>query len=703
MRSKAILVALLLTASLAPGQTWSDAEREILTLQDQRSLGNGKLVSFLSRPDARLRYRALVALANIQDRSVDSVVATLLRDSDGSVRAAAAFALGQIGSAASQPALLGALREEKDTLVVGRILEALGRSGDGEGLNQVIDILIDNKNDYVAAEQAIAIARFALRGTKSEQSIWHCFELLSEPNADVRWKALFALWRSAPHGLIDVEIAKRESLLTALTRDPSADVRMNLATLLGKGTSSYSRDLILELDKFERMNPDWRVQVQIVKSFGALSQVFPELHNDLASYLESPNDHVTIATLQVYAALARQAVLASADTVALRGKLLKLVATRNADAELTRGEAFVVLARMFPDEYGKKNYYAEKDLSIRERTKVIEALSYVPTGRSFSVIFYSLDDENVRVAMAAWDFVRRFLTPTTIAKIRSGDQEWGDARGTLYRKTLNALNRHDMAITHLVANALADTVFFGIFREAGLSDSLVLAFKSAYELLSSPDDVEAMQAALVAMGRIGDARFIPTLEKALNDPDRTVASGAAGALYRITRQDHSAKIPQSSRPTRTDFDWPMLASISPSAKAVLKTNKGIVTLRLLKDDAPFTVLSFVKLAQKGFYKGLGFHRVVPNFVVQGGDPRGDGWGGPGYAIRSEFSFARFDRGAVGIASAGKDTEGCQFFMTHLPTPHLDGRFTVFARVVDGLNVVDRLQVGDVIESVTIEP
>jgi len=110
----------------------------------------------------------------------------------------------------------------------------------------------------------------------------------------------------------------------------------------------------------------------------------------------------------------------------------------------------------------------------------------------------------------------------------------------------------------------------------------------------------------------------------------------------------------------------------------------------------------VKLAQKGFYDGLGFHRVVPNFVLQGGDPRGDGWGGPGYAIRSEYSFARFGRGMVGIASAGKDTEGCQFFITHLPTPHLDGRFTVFARVVDGFDVVDRLQVGDTIEKVTIE-
>lgn len=702
MKLKTLVLAVLSTGALAVGQTWSDTEREIRMLQDQRSLGNGKLVSFLSNPDAQIRYRTLIAMANIQDRSTDSVVALSLRDADRGVRAAAAFALGQIGTGGSQDVLLGRLREERDSLVVGRILEALGRLGNAEALGQVIDSLNENQSEFVVAEQALAIARFALRGIKTEQSIWHCFELLANPSADVRWKTLFALWRSGPHGLIDIEIAKRESVLTTLTQDPSPDVRMNLATLLGKATSTYARDLIKAQDQAESGNPDWRVQVQIVKSMGALSATHPELLDDLVGYLEAPNDHVKIATLQLYSALTRQAITASADTVRLLDALLKLVATRNPAAELTRGEAYVVLAKLFPDQYSKKNYYAEKELSVRERTKVIEAMSFVPSGRSFSIIFYSLDDPNVRVAMAAWDFVRRFLTPSTIAKIRSGDQEWGDARGTLYRKTMNALNRHDMAITHLVANALADTVFFGIFKEAGISDSLVLAFKSAYELLASPDDVEAMQAAVSTMGRIGDARFIPDLEKALKDPDRTVASAAATALFRITRKDYTASIPQSSKSTRTDFDWSALASITPATKAVLKTNKGSVTLQFMKDDAPFTVLSFVKLVKKGFYNGLGFHRVVPNFVVQGGDPRGDGWGGPGYAIRSEYSFARFDRGMVGIASAGKDTEGCQFFITHLPTPHLDGRFTVFARIVDGFDVVDRLQVGDTIEKITIE-
>ena len=115
-----------------------------------------------------------------------------------------------------------------------------------------------------------------------------------------------------------------------------------------------------------------------------------------------------------------------------------------------------------------------------------------------------------------------------------------------------------------------------------------------------------------------------------------------------------------------------------------------------------TALNFARLAQKKFFDGLLIHRVVPNFVVQTGDPRGDGWGSPGYSIRSEFSRRRYVRGMVGMASAGTDTEGCQFFITHSEQPHLDGRYTIFARVKSGMEVVDVLQVGDRMEKVTIQ-
>ena len=117
-------------------------------------------------------------------------------------------------------------------------------------------------------------------------------------------------------------------------------------------------------------------------------------------------------------------------------------------------------------------------------------------------------------------------------------------------------------------------------------------------------------------------------------------------------------------------------------------------IRLFGEDAPNAVQNFVKLTEQGFYNGLTFHRVVPNFVIQGGCPRGDGWGWPGYTIRCEINGKHYLTGIVGMALAGKDTGGSQFFITHSPQPHLDGRYTIFGEVVSGMDVVDRIERGD---------
>jgi cyclophilin family peptidyl-prolyl cis-trans isomerase len=124
------------------------------------------------------------------------------------------------------------------------------------------------------------------------------------------------------------------------------------------------------------------------------------------------------------------------------------------------------------------------------------------------------------------------------------------------------------------------------------------------------------------------------------------------------------------------------------------TGRGEFVIALDGKSAPNTVASFLALIRKGFYDGLTFHRVVPDFVVQGGDPRGDGWGGPGYTIRSEWSRLPYERGTVGIAHAGKDTGGSQFFVALSPQPHLNGRYTVFGRVIKGMDAVDSIQPQD---------
>jgi len=126
----------------------------------------------------------------------------------------------------------------------------------------------------------------------------------------------------------------------------------------------------------------------------------------------------------------------------------------------------------------------------------------------------------------------------------------------------------------------------------------------------------------------------------------------------------------------------------------MRTTRGVMRFELFEKDAPNTVANFVSLIQKNFYDGLTFHRVIPNFMIQGGCPKGDGRGGPGYSIKCEINKNKHERGSLSMAHAGKDTGGSQFFICHKATPHLDGVHTVFGRVTDGIDVVDKIQQGD---------
>ena len=141
-------------------------------------------------------------------------------------------------------------------------------------------------------------------------------------------------------------------------------------------------------------------------------------------------------------------------------------------------------------------------------------------------------------------------------------------------------------------------------------------------------------------------------------------------------------------------------------KAIMQTNKGTININLFADQTPVTVANFVNLAKRGYYDGLKFHRVISDFMIQGGCPDGNGMGGPGYEFEDEFSKdLRHDKpGILSMANAGRATNGSQFFITHVPTPHLDGNHTVFGAVVssEDQKVVNSIAKGDIIEKITIE-
>ena len=133
------------------------------------------------------------------------------------------------------------------------------------------------------------------------------------------------------------------------------------------------------------------------------------------------------------------------------------------------------------------------------------------------------------------------------------------------------------------------------------------------------------------------------------------------------------------------------------------TDRGLIKVELLADKAPLTVANFVNLAKRGFYDGLNFHRVIPDFMIQGGCPEGSGRGGPGYRFEDETNNGvAHERGVLSMANAGPNTNGSQFFITHVSTPWLNGKHTVFGKVIEGLDVVDAVKQGDLIKSVKIE-
>jgi cyclophilin family peptidyl-prolyl cis-trans isomerase len=256
-------------------------------------------------------------------------------------------------------------------------------------------------------------------------------------------------------------------------------------------------------------------------------------------------------------------------------------------------------------------------------------------------------------------------------------------------------------------------------KHLGAKDVIVRA--TAAELLGElqPDEgntrllVEALpvaardelnDAALSILDSLAKQKSAPAndaIKTMLDSPDALVRRRAAALLKANGAGDFSQRA-AGLAPRNTSADYARaLSRVKRSVRAVVNTDKGAFTIELLADEAPLNVDNFVQLAQKSYFNNIVFHRVVPNFVVQGGDPRGDGNGGPGYQIRCEINEVPYERGAVGMALSGKDTGGSQWFVTHSPQPHLDGGYTVFGRVVSGMEVIDKIARGDRILSISV--
>jgi len=393
----------------------------------------------------------------------------------------------------------------------------------------------------------------------------------------------------------------------------------------------------------------------------------------------------------------------------------------------------------------------QTDTDYRVRANAARALQAKPFEMTKSALIAALHDENAQVCMAASEAIKNWISEAPwrelAAEARRATQ-WR-VQANLYETALGA-SRGDAGLAREIEKAYASAA--NAYQKSALLSSLQHAATSRDFIaekisLKNPPVIRSTAAtALVAMNfqkrndpaaaeafasiyatgiRTGDPAVIGIFSQALSDSllgfkhivrDLTFLYEAKKKLS--LPKDYENLLPleaaiayfegrKNATPVKNPFnhpiDWALVKGIPRDQKAIIKTTRGDITIRFFVEEAPGSVANFISLAQQKYFDHKFFHRVVPNFVVQAGCPRGDGYGGEDYSIRSEFSERRYTTGSLGMASAGKDTEGVQWFITHSPTPHLDGKYSIFAEVVSGMDVVHRIEIGDEILEVVLVP
>jgi cyclophilin family peptidyl-prolyl cis-trans isomerase/HEAT repeat protein len=349
------------------------------------------------------------------------------------------------------------------------------------------------------------------------------------------------------------------------------------------------------------------------------------------------------------------------------------------DQPWIRAAALPVLARMDREEFALVLSGLDPDPVWWVRGALASALGAAGDDVSLGILYGMLRDQDARVIPAVLEALRK-------------------ARGPDAVETLKKMLEHpDFAVRAAAAEGLTE------LKATGVADVLAAAYER-----SRPDaDLDARLAIVAALAVQKDAPALAVLRAAAaGDPARVVRERAGAALRALGQEAPWAGREPVRRPA---FDYrEAMAPYEPrpdvplfTPRAIVHTRYGRIEIHLDVVETPLTTANFIDLARRGYFDGLTFHRVVPGFVAQGGDPRGDGRGGPGYTIRCEVGERPYGRGAVGMALSGKDTGGSQFFITHSPQPHLDGGYTLFGAVAEGMDVVDRLRPGDVIQRVEI--
>ena len=635
------------------GSTGDDADlarrARLLRVEDTRRDEPAFIDSLLVDVDPRARASAALAVGRIGARAHLPRLRVLAADPDTAVASNALFALGLLKDSAAAEAAGLALRGAPAVASQGAwLLGELGERG-----RPAIAAALRDSSLPASTRGALLLAAARLRPVPADVVVpW-----VTSRDTAVAWRAAYALARGrSPAGV--------RALLEAATSGAGA-VREQAARGLSRamagdslGERARAALAVLVADR------EPRVRVNAVRALASHGQV---ARASVVTALRDPEASVRLASAQSLALVLDSTAAAWSD--ALRADTAFVVQRAITESSVGRG-IDPEIRRLWRASPEWQHRAAALELDSRgEAAAALERVLAWPTD----------PDGRVRAARAS-----------ALAALADSAGVRSRARAALRE----ALRDGDVGARAAALTGLAK----------GATEDDLIAAMDAYERSRADVDADARLAfwqladSVLSRSNVALSSVAARRLEAVPRPSDRLERIAASRIPRFAAWRDSAAAP---RP----MDWYAArareAAREPRPVARIETDRGVLELALFAQDAPLTVHNFVTLARQGYFDGQRFHRVVPNFVVQGGDPRGDGNGGPGYAIRDELNRRRYLRGTLGMALSGPDTGGSQFFVTHSPQPHLDGGYTVFGELLSGGDVLDRIVQGDRIVRITL--
>jgi cyclophilin family peptidyl-prolyl cis-trans isomerase/HEAT repeat protein len=632
----------------------SPAIRHAYNLQNKQD--KDSLLILLKSDDPSSRFAAARAFASFRDSSALPALFPLLNDPQQQIRVMAAYAIGQIGSNSAEGQLTAAFDGRDSARLYqqsnGIILEAMGKIGSQKYLRALSTISNYEVTDtLLLLGQARGIYRYALRNMTDPDGTTLMVNYLSNTNIPMSVRIVAANYLHRAQGLDFSSHA--DALIADWNGETNINLRMCLATALGKINTPEAEKILIESLKTES---DYRVKCNILRALQGFD--YKEVNGVYLDAAKDTNPAIAEVAAQYFVQHGKEQDGSKyrnliADCPTWQSK------TRMAQA------ANIFLTNMLSGL--KTSLLKDIQASILQSSNPYEKAGWVKAWGSELRNFESLP----KYIQADQPAVVRTEAVTSLieaCKDKHFDQYFA-GEGYLIKAQIagylvTAIKSGDAGMIALVADAITDPA-------TGLKNAM-------------SDKKTELSKALAGLKLPEEMETYISVTKALKE-------------YGIT----APVIPEEQKNVKA-IDWTLIDKITAGTRVQIITSAGEINLRLFPDRAPASVSNFLDLAGKGFYNNKYFHRVVPNFVIQTGCPRGDGFGSLDFTVRSEVAGAYYDdEGYVGMASAGPHTEGTQWFITHSPAPHLDGRYTIFGQVISGMEVVHRITMGDTIKQINI--